>query len=88
MDIPKKSRSDFVENIIPGNLVAFTVTQTNGYKQMLCGKVLEINTKKLVVQTNNGSIFYPKKKEVVWVKHGSRWPIGIYNALHSKPTLT
>lgn len=84
----KKEREYFVNNIIPGNLVAFTVLQLDGYKQMLCGKVLEVYENKFVIQTANGSIFYPKRKEIVWVKQGSKWPIGIYNALHAHHTLS
>lgn len=58
-----------------GNFVAFK----NG-NEMFSGKVLDISDK-VAIQTLNNSIFYIDKKDIVWVKNGSHWPIGVYNAL-------
>lgn len=76
-----RTRAYFVSNMQLGNNVAFTVDNDTGPK-MLSGKVIKIEDAKVTIRTKNGSIFYPKKDEIVWVRTGTRWPIGIYNALN------
>lgn len=72
----KKSRAYFIENMKPGNVVAFTAGE-----RMLSGRVKKINGNTVTIRTKNGSIFYVEKQNVVWVLTGSHWPVGIYNAL-------
>lgn len=81
MEKMSKERKKFVDSIEKGSIVAFTQIDQNKVKRMLSGTVLELHSNSFVVQTRNGSIFFPKCSEIVWVKTGSRWPIGIYNAL-------
>lgn len=80
-----KTREYFVEHIEPGNMVAFNTSTC-----MASGRVIEISPTSITVQTLNGSIFFIPKSDIVWVKQGTRWPLGIYNALRyprkSRPT--
>lgn len=73
-----KSREHYLRNISIGNIVAFMFEN-----KMISGKVVDISKDKGIytISTHNGSIFYVKKNSIVWVKMGSRWPVGIYNAL-------
>lgn len=75
-----KTRAYYIDNMQVGNVVAFTVDTVDGQK-MLSGRVLEIRNETVTIQTKNGSIFFPKKGSIVWVRTGTRWPVGIYNAL-------
>lgn len=75
-----RTREYFVENMQVGNVVAFTVDSPTGPK-MLSGRVIQIATDKVTIRTKNASIFYPKKDQIVWVRTGTKWPLGIYNAL-------
>ena len=75
-----KTRSDYLNEMQPGNIIAFTSAD-----RMVAGRVVSIvdnNTHETItVKTKNGSVYFPKRTDIVWVKTGSRWPIGIYNAL-------
>nr|DAZ12657.1 MAG TPA: hypothetical protein [Caudoviricetes sp.] len=76
----KQTRQFYIDNMQLGNVVAFTISK-DGHQTMLSGRVRSITPEAVTVQTKNGSIFYPKKDQVVWVRTGTRWPLGIYNAL-------
>lgn len=76
----KQTRQFYIDNMQLGNVVAFTVTK-DGRQTMLSGRVRDIAAEAVTVQTKNGSIFYPRKDQIVWVRTGTRWPLGIYNAL-------
>ena len=39
------------------------------------------NEDTITIKTKNGSVFYRNRCDIVWIKNGSRWPIGIFNAL-------
>ena len=39
------------------------------------------NEDTITIKTKNGSVFYRNRFDIVWIKNGSRWPIGIFNAL-------
>ena len=71
-------REQFINNISVGNIVAFRSNSC-----MYSAKVIEVRdaNKPLVVQTKNGSILYVDRQDVAWVKNGTHWPTGIYNAL-------
>ena len=71
-------REQFINNISVGNIVAFRSNSC-----MYSAKVIEVRdaNKPLVVQTKNGSILYVDRQDVAWVKNGTHWPAGIYNAL-------
>lgn len=70
-------REDLLNNISVGNIIAFTDTS----QEMYSGRVVEIKDKTLVVRTKNGSVFFVDRSHVTWVKNGTRWPTGIFNAL-------
>ena len=72
------TREQFINNISVGNIVAF-----RSNSGMYSAKVIEVRetNKPLVVQTKNGSILYIDRQDVTWVKNGTHWPTGIYNAL-------
>ena len=71
-----KTRKQYTDNIVVGNIVAFKNSDA-----MYSAKVISVVGEELTVQTPNGSIFYIEKASVVWVKNGTHWPEGVYNAL-------
>jgi transcription termination factor Rho len=73
----KKSKTEYINNVRVGDLLAFKVNET----KILSGKVEQIAKDMLVVETKNGIRFNVRKKNIVWVKTGDRWPKGIYEAL-------
>lgn len=79
-----KVREEILDNIKPGSIIAFNVKYPNS-SIMLSGKVQELIYNEVEmqykVQTHNGSIFFVKRSLVVWLKTGSKWPLGVYNAL-------
>lgn len=74
-------KEDFLKKVKVGSTIAFIQNDL-----VLSGKVIEIRNNLLVVRTKTHSIFFVKPQDFVWLKVGSRWPTGIYNALHYKPT--
>lgn len=70
-----KTRQDYLQNLQKGNLVAF-----RNKDEMYSGTVQEVSNK-VTVKTNNGSVYFIDKQDITWVKNGTSWPIGIYNAL-------
>lgn len=71
-----RTREQFINSIIPGNIIAFKIKDG-----MFSGKVLDIQDGTYTVETTNGSIHYINQENIVWVKNGSKYPEGIYNAL-------
>ena len=76
-----KSREEYLENLQIDNIVAFRVGE-----YMLSGKVTYIVDnldvgRIITVKTKNGSVYYPNISEIVWIKNGTHWPTGIFNAL-------
>lgn len=71
-----KTRAEFLENMSAGNIVAFK----NG-EDMYSGKVEEITGGTATIKTKNGSVYYVDIANIAWVKNGSYWPDGIFNAL-------
>lgn len=75
-----KSRVEYINNMQPGNIVAF-----NSGEYMFSGRVIDFSPdNNVVIKTRNGSVFFVKRNDIVWVKTGSKWPLGIYNALKLK----
>lgn len=76
------SKEEYINSIEPGNIIAFKVNDS-----LMSGKVVSVDYEKhnpFVVSTNNASIYFVSKENVVWVKNGSKWPVGIFNALKYK----
>ena len=76
-----KTREEYLSTLSVGNIIAFKVGDN-----MFSGKVESIvrDTELghiIMIKTKNGSVYYPHLSEIVWIKNGSRWPIGIFNAL-------
>nr|DAV41955.1 MAG TPA: Protein of unknown function (DUF2642) [Caudoviricetes sp.] len=71
-----KSREFYLKSISIGTIVAFKNSD-----KLFSGKVIEIKNDKLTVQTKNCSVYYINVNDVAWVKNGTNWPVGIYNAL-------
>lgn len=76
-----KTREDFLSNLQEGNIVAFKIGE-----YMYSGKVTSIVDnldvgKVITIKTKNGSVYYPHISDIVWIKNGSHWPTGIFNAL-------
>ena len=75
-----RTREQFINNISVGNIVAFKHAE-----HIYSAKVISINADTTIsVMTNNNCIFYIDRSEVVWVKLGTLWHLGIYNALKYK----
>lgn len=72
----EKTRDRYISSIQQGNIVAF-----KHENQMFSGKVIEVKDDSVVVRTKNASVYYIQKDDITWVKNGSKWPSGIYNAL-------
>lgn len=77
----EKTKQEYISNICAGNIVAFKREDL-----MFSGKVIEVSEDKVTIQTPNNSIFYVERENVVWVKIGTKWPVGIYNALKYSKT--
>lgn len=73
-----KTKGDYINNIETGVLIAFKVQD-----RMVSAKVVQVNENDVKVETKNGSIYFVGKESIAWVKTGSRWPSGIYNALRN-----
>lgn len=71
-----KKRTDYIDGLKPGSIVAYKKDEG-----MYTGKVVEVLEDTVSIQTLNKSIYIVKKDDVVWVKLGSHWPIGISNAI-------
>lgn len=71
-----KTREEYLRTLSVGNIVAFKSNE-----DMYSGKVEEINEDTITIKTKNGSVFYRNRCDIVWIKNGSHWPIGIFNAL-------
>ena len=76
-----KTREEYLRTLSVGNIIAFKVGDN-----MFSGKVESIvrDTELghiIMIKTKNGSVYYPHLSDIVWIKNGSRWPIGIFNAL-------
>lgn len=78
----KNDREFYLNLIEVGSIVAFVESG-----KMLSAKVAKIEEESYTVLTKNGSVYYPTKNDIVWVKNGSRWPRGIYNALKLNSTI-
>lgn len=72
-----QSKSSYIDNAKIGQLIAFKVND----KRALSGMIEEIHGSGFVVKTKNGVRFPVRKKNVMWVKTGDRWPRGVYLAL-------
>lgn len=75
----EKNRDYYLSQLSVGNIVAFKIGEN-----MYSGKVVSIVDQTpmiFTVKTKNGSVYYPRPDDVVWIKNGSYWPSGIYNAL-------
>ena len=71
-----KTREEYLSTLSVGNIVAFKVDDN-----MFSGKVENIECSNITIKTKNGSVYYPNLSEIIWIKNGSHWPKGIYNAL-------
>lgn len=72
----KKTREHYLSLVQVGNIVAF-----RWMDKMFSGKIIGPDPAGWVIQTKNGSLYVVNKDSIAWVKNGSHWPIGIYNAL-------
>lgn len=70
-----KTREEYLNSLQKGNMVAF-----RNKEEMYSGAVQEVS-EKVTIKTNNGSVYFIEKSDIVWIKNGTSWPIGIYNAL-------
>lgn len=71
-----KTREYYLSMVKPGNIVAFKYQEN-----MFSGKIHKVEGNTCDIKTSNGSLYYVEKKDIVWVKNGTHWPVGVYNAL-------
>lgn len=76
----KRPKTDYVNNIEVGTLVAFKINE----HKVISGKIEEINDGEFLVKTKNGIRFKVWRKNIIWVKTGARWPKGVYLALRGE----
>lgn len=77
----KKTRQEYLANLQIGNIVAFKVGE-NMYSGKVVSVVDSLDVGKIItVKTKNGSVYYPHVSDIVWIKNGTHWPQGIFNAL-------
>lgn len=75
--VNKKSKQEYIENAKVGTIIAFKVNNA----KTLSGKIEEIRKFDFLVCTKTGVRFTVRKKNVIWVKTGQRWPKAVYLAL-------
>lgn len=76
-----RTKQSYINSLEPDQLVAFKHGD-----RLISAKVAEVNKEadevtSILVVTKNGSRYVVKPEDISWVKTGSRWPAGIYNAL-------
>ena len=76
-----KTKQSYINSLEPEQLIAFKHGD-----RLISAKVAEVNREadeviSVFVVTKNGSRYIVKPEDISWVKTGSRWPAGIYNAL-------
>lgn len=81
--MPTRTRADYINAIEIGNIVAFVNPLTD---TMHSGRVIGVGATPEIefcytIKTKNGSIYYATPEEIRWVKNGTHWPDGIFNAL-------
>lgn len=75
----KRPKSEYIDNMTTGAIVAFKVNEA----KVISGKVLKHDDDKLefTIETKNGIRFMVKRKNIIWVKVGDKWPKGVYDLL-------
>ena len=81
-----ESKDEYIDNAQIGEIVAFQYTfRREGIlvKKMVAGKIAHIYADPLTfkVVTKKGSTYNLTRKQIEWVKTGSRWPKGIYEKM-------
>ena len=71
-----KTREEYLSTLSVGNIIAFKEQD-----DMYSGKVEEILGDIYMIKTKNGSVYYVNIDNIIWIKNGSHWPKGIFNAL-------
>lgn len=72
-----KPKEAYIENAKVGTIIAFKVNNT----KVISGMIEEIHKSDFLVRTKSGIRFTVRKKNIIWVKTGPRWPKGVYLAL-------
>lgn len=72
-----KPKVEYIDNAKVGTIIAFKVNE----EKIISGMIEEVHRTEFVVKTKNGVRFTVRRKNVVWVKTGPRWPRGVYLAL-------
>lgn len=76
-------RKDFLQKVKIGSVIAFKQDD-----RIVSGKVIELRPNQFVVRTKSCCIYFVDHKDFVWLKLGTHWPLGIYNALYYKAPKT
>lgn len=72
-----KPKAEYIDNAKIGTIIAFTVNKS----KVLSGMIEEIHKSDFLVRTKSGVLFTVRKKNVLWVRTGKRWPRGVYLAM-------
>lgn len=75
-EIKENPKQHYIKNLEIGQLIAFEIPKG----KMIAGKITEIKSEYVRVQTKNGVYWNVRKDEIKWIKTGERWPKGIYQA--------
>lgn len=79
-----KTTDDYLNNIMPGILVAF---KRNSKDIAMSGKFVsfdENNDNLVCIESKKGTMFKVPKANIIWVKTGARWPKWVFTLFNNK----
>lgn len=74
------NKQRYIDSLEIGQLIAFTIPST---EKVMSGQVKGINSDGVVTENLAGIRFIVKRKQILWVKTGARWPKAIFESLRS-----
>lgn len=79
IEVDMKNKMAYIESAEIGTMVAFRLP--NG--KCKSAKIIKKSTmrRKFMVETIYGARFIIDYNDIVWVRHGERWPTGVYKML-------
>lgn len=72
-----KTTKDYLNDAIPGTLVAFK--RNNSKDIAMSGKFVSYENGKVIVESKKGTLFKLLPENIIWVKTGARWPKWVFD---------
>ena len=82
LNIPIKSKDDYVKNIKIGSVIAFKINDKIMSAKVIKTMNIVVNRINYIAESIDGKIFNIDKEEIIWVKTGKRWPRQIFEELY------